>query len=162
MIKGWLITWCQKQAETCKYWCCNQSNVWEIDDCPENSILLYPWEVEHTSKSLLDCISIKNENFFWGKLWYCKKEKFDQSKCDEKLNLKSLDCQSYPFFPRIVNWMLKLAIDSRCPLHINTNDLKFHHDIVYKNRSQLIKNDKSIAERISSISLPTYHIVEYI
>lgn len=153
----WKINKCKQLSSICNYWCCHQCKK-IIDNSPENSLILFPGEVDNLNSKYISHIEIKEENFNWWKLWYCKREYFYQSNCSLDVNYKPFDCQSYPFFPTIINWKLELMIDSKCPLFQEIESLKEHYLYIYNMWSNLIKENNKITSWLSSFELEWYKI----
>ncbi|MGX9725973.1 MAG: hypothetical protein ACTFAK_01250 [Candidatus Electronema sp. VV] len=160
-IEQGLISGCQKMSTTCQYRCCDQSKVTSDDFCQENSILMYPGEWEKQDSKKRDHILVSDDNFYGGKLGYCDKEHFDQSKCDPLKNFKSLDCRSYPFFPVFEEEILKLAIDERCPLPRDTEELRQHYRFILNEWRKITEESEEIRRLINKISIDGYKIINF-
>ena len=155
------ILGCQSKSGQCHYRCCDQSKITSDDFCQENAILLYPGEWEAEKNKSKKHITISDDQFYSGKLGYCDKDNFDQSKCNPLLNFKPLDCKSYPFFPIIVDGKIKLTIDSaRCPLSENIEELRQHFRVILSEWIEITENNELVRSWIKNINLTGYKIVD--
>lgn len=153
--EGGHINDCTSCSHICGYGCCHQALPHEEDFGPESSILLYHGELEAATEETRRHILVTADNFHNGKLGYCDRDNFDQSKCDVAKNFKPLDCQSYPFFPAIRDGKLILLIDKkRCPLAINV--LLRHYEWVLQKWKGVITKNPAVKEWITSFELEGY------
>lgn len=153
--EGGNINACAACSHICGYGCCHQALPHEADFGPENSILLYPGELEAAAEETRRHILVTADNFNNGKLGYCDRDHFDQSKCSAEKNFKPLDCQSYPFFPVIKDGKLILKIDKkRCPL--GTDALLRHYESVLRKWEEVIAKNPAVKEWIVSFQLEGY------
>lgn len=153
--EGGNISACEACSHICGYGCCNQALPHEADFGPESSLLLYPGELEAAIEASRRHILVNEDDFYGGKLGYCDRKNFDQSQCSADRNLKPLDCQSYPFFPAIVDGELVLKVDrKRCPLPAEAV-LGHYKAVLEKWRAAIAKNP-AVREWINSFQLEGY------
>jgi len=145
---------CAKYAHICKYKCCDQSREKGERIKHNNAILLYPGEYEAAKKYRKHILVLKEFNR--GKLRYCDRANFDQSKCSDRANFKPLDCKSYPFFPAIIEGKLILLKDSGCPISVTSEDLRRHHNEALSLWKSLVEKRPDITEWIKSLRLDGY------
>ncbi len=151
------ISACLKHSSICHFDCCCQNNpsLGELP-IPASSLLLAPEELD--GKMRIGHILITRDNYFGGSLGFCDATKIDQSKCDSSLNYKSLDCRSYPFFPRLVNNKLVLYKDSHCPLgEVDSSELQKIYPRVFSLWMETLKNP-NIRQWINQVKLPSYRL----
>lgn len=151
------VSYCLKHSAICNFDCCCHSNP-KINESiiPQSSILLAPGELK--GKQGTNHIFITMNNYFGGSLGFCDPEKIDQSQCDSSLNYKPLDCQSYPFFPRLIDGLLVLYKDSRCPLgEKNPIELQKMYSKVISLWSEIIK-DPNVQIWVNQVELLSYRL----
>jgi len=128
---------CKLHSIQCKYKCCVFTN---------NYIVLYPGEFEssHLNKNHLRII---DNNYFGGKKAICLR------KCT-KDDLKPLDCESYPYFPRInQKGVIKILKGKKCPL--TKTELEDHKELFIKIWGTLAENTV-IFEWLKKVELVEY------
>lgn len=149
------INGCRSQSGICLYNCCRQSYPGEPGFGPDNALLLYPGEYESADAETRQHILIMLEDFHGGKLGYCDRDNFDQSRCDANANLKPLDCQSYPFAPSIIKDDLSLLIDTgRCPLP--RKSLEHHYKTIIEKWHAAIQKNPAVGLWIRNLNLENY------
>jgi len=154
IISGQIVG-CTECSDICHYRCCDQSKAGDPDFSHENSILLYPGEWESVAEETRKHLLITMGNFNGGKLAYCDRDNFDQSKCHPLNNFKPLDCETYPFAPVIRDGKLNLIIDSsRCPLPVS--QLENHAIYILKRWQEAIDQNPDVTQWISALDLPHY------
>jgi hypothetical protein len=132
-----LISRCDTRSSDCHYRCCVFT---------DNYIVLYPGEYEKTDKDKNHLI-ITDNNYFGGKKAVCTR------RCTET-SFKPLDCQSYPYFPRInKEGKIEIIVGKKCPLI--KGELETHRTNVIGAWSLLIKNE-GILEWLKKVELVGY------
>lgn len=136
MSNGKIIQ-CKIKSAQCHYKCCTFTN---------NYIVLYPGEFEKSTKKKSH-LKIIDNNYYGGKKAVCTRH------CTAA-DFKSLDCQSYPFFPYINSKRgIKILKGEKCPL--TDDDLASHRRWFLKKWITLRKNPK-IKEWIQKVELVGY------
>lgn len=151
------ISKCSLFSKQCEYRCCDQDEPKRGEKINhENYIMLHPgeWESAILSKKHIEIV---DDNFFGGKLGRCKKDCFDQSNCSSDNNFKSMDCKTYPFFPRIdKSGNVILVIDgSRCPLS-KKDGLDEHYSMILFKWNKVISKEPQVRDWILSFDLKGY------
>ena len=153
-----IIKGCEQLASICNYRCCDH-NIDYLDQPakPIDSILLYPGEWEGVSADRKKHLIIVNEDFHGGKLAYCNRHCFDQSKCDPENNFKPLDCFTYPLLPQFVDNQLQFAKDFlRCPLTARPERLVEHEQSIAPIWELLTQYNQRISTWMKALSLKGY------
>jgi hypothetical protein len=155
-----LIDDCLKASAECEFRCCHQIRPTKRSGFEkENLLLIHPGELQGSTLPR-DHIETISEGQYGETYGYCKKECFDQSKCNHLLNFKPLDCRSYPFFPVFCDEHLELAIDAnRCPLARDMYRLKDHYQWVLDEWTALISRDNRVVEWIKSLQMQRHYQV---
>lgn len=150
-----VIDGCTACSSKCHYGCCSQLTPDDPLFGPESSIMLYPGEWEGVSEAVRAHLRITLDNFREGKLAYCDKDTFDQSKCSPMRNFKPLDCQSYPFAPAFEEGNLILKIDAKkCPL--DPESLRGHYRVILMKWQEVIQRNPAVELWIQSLDLKGY------
>ena len=150
-----VIAACRDCSSICGYSCCIHALPDHPKFGPENAILMYPGEWDRATDRPREHLVITLDDFHGGKLAYCNREHFDQSKCRPDHNFKPLDCQSYPFAPAFEGGKLVLRIDSkRCPLA--RQHLHAHYHYILGRWNLAIMQNPIVAEWIKQLVLPSY------
>ena len=137
MKNSGLIEACNNHAPQCKYKCCKFS---------DNYIVLYPGEFEK-SKLNKNHLRIVDDDYLGGKKAVCTKH------CT-KDDFKPVDCQTYPYFPKIdQSGNIEILIGKKCPLV--RNELINHRKEFFKFWRNLIKNNQ-IREWVRNVQLIGY------